>query len=243
MFLMIKKYLKKRSGSLRTLTIVTFFLATAVILDPVLFTAYRIAGLNGSTFEFAVDVQTHLSFGCAGISNLFLVVFIVNVFLDGKYPWYSYVFMILELSILPLGLILLFTGQDTLPVLLIFLVTSITIYIMQILVTGRLRRKLETGDDRVAYQAILHLEASAFFLIATFIMFILQEVAVQTPEFASAGLVQGENSIFPTIGWILAVITAYYLFVGYLLPDWIKRRWEKNARKGPAKLQEEREYH
>lgn len=246
MILMINRYRKKKSEILRILTITIFFLATAVILDPLLFTIYRISGLNGSAFEFAVNIQTHLSFGSAGIANAFLVIFIVNVFLDNKYLWFSYIFIIIEISILPLGISFLLAGQDTLPILLIFLITSIMIYILQIIVADRLRKKLKKQEDPVAYQGILHLEGSAFFLIITFVMFIFQQVAVQTPEFVSAGLVQGENSIFPMLGWIFAGITCYYLYVGYLCPGWIKKRWEKKNRKkktSKSHSRQDKEYH
>lgn len=225
MIIVIRRYYKKKSHTFRILAFIVFFLATAVILDPLLFTIYRIFGLSGDAFNFAVNVQTNLSFGIAGVANAFLMVFIVQVFMEGKYPGYSYLVMIGELCILPLAISFLLAGQDTLPVLLIFLVVSITLYVLLITVASRLLHHLKKAQDVVSYEGISYLRASGYFLILTFAMFVLQEFAVQVPAFTSLGLAQGQDSIFPTIGWILTAVTTYSIYIGYLCPEWIRKRW------------------
>ncbi|HMF33889.1 MAG TPA: hypothetical protein VKK79_20865 [Candidatus Lokiarchaeia archaeon] len=229
MALMFKRNQEKKSDVVRTLTIVVLFLSSAVIIDPLLFTIFRLYGLQGASWDYATNVQSTFSFGLAGIANAFLVTFLIKVFTEGKYPWYSYIFIILELAILPVGLTLAIIGQDTLPILLVLVVTSLVIYAVQIIAAIRLRRRIKERNDPIAYQGVLYIGISGIFLIATFVSFVLQEVAKQVPDFVTIGLMQGESSIFITLGWIFAGITAYYLYVGYIIPEWIKKRWAKKV--------------
>ncbi len=229
MALMYKRFQSKKSDIVRVLTLAVFSLSTAVAIDPLLFVIFRLSGLQGAGWNYATDIQSTLSFGLAGLANAFLVSFLVKVFTESRYPWYSYLLIILELSVLPIGLYLAIFGEDTLPILLLLVVTSIVLYTLQIIAAARLRRRIIERNDPVAYHGIQYIALSGIFLIATFGAFVLQEIAKLVPEFAIMGLMQSNSSIFIPLGWIFAGITTYFLYIGYIVPDWMKRRWEKKG--------------
>jgi hypothetical protein len=231
MVLIINKYHEKKSNIVRTLAFCIFFLASAVIIDPATFVIFRAFGLTGAPWNYATGIQTTASFGLAGIANAFLVGFLVKVFREGKYTWYSYIIIVLELVVLPWGLYLSIVGQDTLPVLALLLAASLVLYIIQIVVASRLEGRIDKSQDYVSFKGIQYIGVSGMFLIATFAAFVLQEVAKQVSIFASIGLMEGSDSIFVPLGWVFAGITTYLLYVGYIMPEWVKKRWTRQATK------------
>lgn len=225
-----KRYFVRKTSILRTLAYVIFFLATAIIIDPLLFTIYRLNGIQGDSWIYAENIQNVLSFGFCGIANAFLVSFLVNIFSEGKYPKYSYVLIILELTVLPVGLYLAIIAQDTLPIMLVLVIASVFIYVLQMIATSNLRRRMKGASDIASYKGILYIGLSGLFLLATFTAFILQEVGMQDPaDFVTLGLMQGTSSIFIPIAWVFAGITTYSLYVGYVMPEWVKKRWTKES--------------
>jgi predicted MFS family arabinose efflux permease len=105
------------------------------------------------------------------------------------------------------------------------------IYILQIFAAIKLRRRLKEKNDPVAYQGILYIGLSGVFLVATFVSFVLQNVAQVDPDFYSMVLIIGESSIFITLGWIFAGLTTYCLYIGYIIPEWIRKRWAQKTLK------------
>jgi len=51
------------------------------------------------------------------------------------------------------------------------------------------------------------------------IFFVIDELIV--PGFG------GAFSIFYYLAWICAILSEIFVYIGFILPDWIRKRWEK----------------
>ncbi len=229
--LLVKKYRKKKLDMVRNLMLMALFLAIAIFLDPFLLTIFRSLDLDIIAYRFATNIQGHVSFGFVAIANIYLIFFLSNVFLENRIPWYFILLISIQALIFPVGVFMAATEQDTLGVLIVFVISSFTLYAAQIYNSFKLRQRSSVKKDRVAFNSIKYIELSGCFLFGAYVSFLLQEVARQVPEFATYGLIQGNASIFIPLGWILVGIGLFSLYVGYITPDWIKNRWQKRSGK------------
>ncbi len=102
----------------------------------------------------------------------------------------------------------------------LFLLFNTVICILLAFFAFRESRRAEQKVYRIGFQAI------AFGFIANlliYVFFLLDAILIMlNPD--SAGY-----SVFISIGWIMAFITAFLFYLGYILPAWFRKRIEKKS--------------
>jgi len=227
-FSMVSRYMKKKTKIMGYLATMVIILAISLLLDPIFFSIYMIKGVD------LIDLQTNLSLGITGIANIFLLKFVQDVFSKQKKGVFPVLFILLELLVLPILLINFFIIKIEIIGLIalgVHLLLSSYLYIMQWRQSFKLRDRIksETPEDKVSIQGLKYIGLSGMLLFLTYLSFVLQEVAVAFYDaFSSIGFVDESNSsIFLPLGFLLSGISTYWLYIGYFVPGWIKKRWER----------------
>jgi len=228
---MTVRYMKKKTKIMGYLASMVSILAISLLLDPIFFGIYMFEDID------LIDLQTYLSLGTTGIANIFLLRFVQEVFSKKKNGVFPLLFILIEIIVLPLLMVNYFLLEDNeligLAALGIHLLLSSYLYIMQWNLAFKLRARItkETPNDKVSAQGLKYIGLGGMLLFFTYLSFVLQEVAVMEgiyDVFYSIGFVDAsESSVFLPLGFLLAGISTYMLYIGYFAPAWIKRRWEK----------------
>jgi predicted neutral ceramidase superfamily lipid hydrolase len=216
--LMIQRNMTRKSRIMTLLICAIVSWATAAILDPVFITLGM--GMSSNNYLAEQALGTSLQFGADAIGNIFLIAFITNVFYTKKYKWEMIVLIVLQAVVLPVGFYLTIIGIDAILIYVLHLVCSIIIYIVLAHAALKVRRKLvrDGGEDNVGINGMVCIALSGIFLLAVLISFVLQEVATAVAIY---------NTPFISLGWILAGIACVFIYFGYVMPSWIRKRWEK----------------
>jgi hypothetical protein len=111
--LLVKKYREKKLDMVRSLMLMALFLAIAIFLDPFLMTIFRNLDIDTTTFRFAVNIQSHVSYGFVAIANIFLNFFLSNIFLENRMPRHFILLISIQALIFPVGVFMAATQQDT----------------------------------------------------------------------------------------------------------------------------------
>lgn len=223
MILVFQRYIQRKTIITMKLGFDLLFLGIALFLDPV-FLFMRAAW----DIDY-VGLQGVLSFGFTGYANIFLILFLVEVFYKNQTTLFAKILILFEALVLPIGVYFYYTNQDTLPLLLIHLLASFIIYLTQFHQGIRLRRKLntETPQDKVSINGFTFIGVAGLLQFLTFVSFIMQELSMFLGDlYIQWGLMQEGASIFIPIGFFLAGVAAFVLYLGFIMPDWIKRRWQ-----------------
>lgn len=226
------KYLKKKTVMLKYLSLALTFLALAVFVDPfiVMFTQN-----NDVVPAFSVlgnwSLASTLPFAMSAIANVFILLFVKQVFFKDKNAAWIYPIVIAEIAVGFLTVLFGILGEDTLIVLLLHVVLTITTYFILFANANRIASRVDKNTDPVGYHGMRIIALSALFLVFTIVAFILHEVSYAIPELnvalTSVSFFEGGCSYFVPMGWFLAIVSALFLYLGYGMPDWFKRRWEE----------------
>lgn len=209
-----RRWAKKRTSILLYLSCSILFWSLAALIDPIIYTS---AQFSETEFDI-ISFGSSISFGLSAIANLTLVMFIVHVFYEKKYSPVAYLLMIIEMSILPLGIIFYMVDIEILIVYILHLVASSVIYFTLLRVSINLRRKLisQKESDVAAINGILIIGIAAFILFLTLIWFVLHEVMAMLDDTSPLDLKR--LSPFTVLGWLFAGLGAVLLYWGYTLP-------------------------
>jgi hypothetical protein len=216
--LMIQKNVTRKSRIMTLLICTIASWATAPILDPI-FIALGM-GMSANNYVAEQNLATSLQFGADAIGNIFFIAFITNVFYTKKYKWEMIVLIVLQAGVLPVGFYLTIIGIDAILIYVLHLVCSIIIYITLAHAALKVRRKLvrDGGEDKVSINGMACIALSGILLLAVLISFIIQEVATAVAIY---------NTPFISLGWILAGMASIFIYFGYVMPSWVRKRWEK----------------
>jgi hypothetical protein len=109
---------------------------------------------------------------------------------------------------------------DILPFFLIHVLCSFIIYVVLIRDALNLRKKLvETEpEDIVSHKSLIYIALSGILLFIAVAMFILHEILI---------ILGISEYITVALGWVLGSFAAYSVYLGYVVPDWVKERWLK----------------
>jgi hypothetical protein len=227
-FYLIKKYLTVKNTILMKHLVFTFiFLMIAVALDPISFLVSRFFPTIEMANDF-VGFLTSISFGFTALANVVFVRFLARVFQrnEGKKIWVN-VIIAAEISVIA-GLPI-FTGLKNefgqVIFLMLHIAISMSLYIYQSIRSFTLAKKTK---EILAKNALRSIMTSGLLLIGTLVMFMVQEFAfIMIEDFRAIGLIDELGcSLFIPIGWTLAILSTFSLFIGYYVPGWVKRRWK-----------------
>jgi hypothetical protein len=233
-FMFMHKYLSiKRTRILRDLTCMSFVLVSSLAGLPIFFVVSRFLPTEVEA-DRLINIQTAFSFSGAAIANIFLMLFMSNVFYEGKRPWWMRVLFILEIVVIPGSPVTTLLDFDPMIILLPHVAASITIYTIEAVKAFNLTKHLRaTNGDPVSINGTLFIGFSGLFLEVTILLFVLQEVAFAARDmFEPLGLIdQAGCSLFVAIGLVSAMVAVAMLYLGYYIPGWIKAFWLSRAKK------------
>jgi hypothetical protein len=224
----LRKFLVKKTKILANLTLMMIFMTLALLLDLVTFLATR----NMSSIEAAnaiITKQSVISLGLNAIGNVFLIRFTVQIFYKEHYQIWHYIVIILEIIVLPLGIVLTFNNIDALIVyafhMVVSLILSFNLFFQALWL--RMRLKAEVPKEIDSRNGVTYIGLSGIGLFLALFCFVLQEVArIFRDVFAPIGLIdQYDSSVFAVIAYLFAFTTIYLIYIGFIMPDWIKKIW------------------
>lgn len=224
--LILRRYLERKTRIAGLLAGFLITLTISVILDPIFLL------IRALTAQDHVEIQSLFSLGLTGIANIFLVYFLKQYYYDDHDHWAIKPVVIIEASILPLLMIALATQMDEIPILVIHLVISFSIYWVQFLKSVSLQKilKKQPEVDVLALNGFKYIGLTGLTLFLTYFCFVMQEVASAFPEvFTALGLIQENASIFIGIGFIFGGFTSFFCYIGFIMPEWVRNIWTKKA--------------
>lgn len=226
----IRRLLVKKTKILSNLTFMMVFMTLALLLDLVTFLATR-PSLTVEIANAIITKQSVISLGLNAIGNIFLIRFTVQIFYKEHYQFWHYIVIVLELIVLPLGIILTFNNIDALIVyafhMIVSLILSFNLFFQALWL--RMRLKTEVPDEVASWHGVTYIGLAGIGLFLALLCFVLQEVArIFRDAFAPIGLIdQYDSSIFAVIAYIFAFSTIYAIYIGFIMPNWIKKIWQK----------------
>jgi hypothetical protein len=221
--MLFRKYIERRSRITAILTGYLLLLAIAVILDPIFLTIRNLMDVD------YISLQGLYSFGLTAYANILLVIFLREVFYKKEMNWIVYLIIIIEALILPIALWLYYSNQDTIIILGLNLLVSFIIYLNQFIksITLRIRIKMESPNDKVSYMGTTFIGFSGLMLFSAYVSFLLQEMNSFFGDlYENLGIIANGGSIFIPIGFFLSGIAAIFIYLGFVMPNWLKKRWE-----------------
>lgn len=225
--LILKKYLKKRINIVLFLFFSAFFLITATLIDPVILLISR-NQLTKMLADEMIEKGSAISFSLTAIANIFLLEFQINIFYKEKRTLFITILILIEGIIAIITPILRFNGVDIFYILIAHMLTSFIIYGNQFRLAHQLRAKIKPNEDLVGKKGLLYLELAGISLGLVLISFLFQEILFMFQDiFIPTGLIDELGcSLFVPIGWTFGLIAMFFMYIGYLMPDWIRKRWE-----------------
>jgi len=220
--LIFNKYKMNRNKIRLSVFLMTFCLATAIIVDPLIFLYSRFAASTLAEADIIIIKQSAISFSLVGIGNLFLAYFIHEVFFEKKPKTMMYLFIGLELFVASILPIITFLGQDFFIPLAAQVLMTFLISLTQFIYSIRLQTILIKNHENTAnVQAIRSIGLSGLFLVLSMISFIMQELAADMGVADYLGC-----SYFIMLGWAFGGLSTLMMYFGYFMPEWLKKRYE-----------------
>lgn len=220
--LVLGKYVNRKTPILKTLFFLILFLAGAVLADPIFY-----------YLELDFSMNSTIPFALSAVANVFLVRFIVLVFLKEKRHGWLHALAVAEIGVAiltPLVPVLSLFDGDLLPVLLLHVVASAIIYLTLVNRAIAVRESV-ARTERVSRVGMSFMAYTGVLLVFTFVVFVMQELPSLVPEFNAAlqaiGFAEGGCTYFVVIGWFLASLAAATLYIGYVMPGWVRRLLER----------------
>ncbi len=168
------------------------------------------------------------------IASIFMVWFIVLVFYHEQKNLFFYILVMA--SVIMAVLIPVFgIASKLIPALVdayfFLLVTDLAICIgiyFHLAIKAFQARATLPAASKVSRVGMLSIGLCCIFLLCTYGSFIMQELPGVIPEFKallmSLNFIQINCTYFITFGWCFAAIALVMLYVGYIMPDWLRRR-------------------
>jgi hypothetical protein len=233
-FMFLHKYLAiKRTRILRDLTLMSFVMITSLAGLPVFFVVSRFLPTEAEA-DGLINIQTAFSFSGAAVANIFLVLFIRNVFYEGTTVWWMRVLFVVEFIVMPGSPVITLLELDPLIILAPHMIACVAIYTIEAVKAFNLTKHLRaTNGDPVSINGTLFIGFSGLFLMVTIFSFVMQEVAFAARDiFEPIGLIDASGcSLFVAIGLVVAMVAVAMLYLGYYIPGWIKALWLSRAKK------------
>ncbi|GAB4325550.1 MAG: hypothetical protein Kow0069_31610 [Promethearchaeota archaeon] len=212
---LFKRHAERRSPITRNLSWMVFLLGTAATVD---FTFFSFKPFMGELQQFVITLGTNISFTCSATSNLLLFLFTLDVFADGRKSVPAWFVLGAEAfsaaTLIPLYL----AGLDSLPVLVVHLAASFAIYSSLAKAAFKLRGRLrdEGRAGSVELNPLAWMGASGILFFTAISLFLAHEVFL---------LLAIREYWTVTFGWITGSVAGFCTYVGYVVPEWAKRRW------------------
>ncbi|WXG44917.1 MAG: hypothetical protein WED04_12955 [Promethearchaeati archaeon SRVP18_Atabeyarchaeia-1] len=209
------RYRNRRMPAAKYITLVSLFLT--------LTSCMQLIGAN--LFEPVLGIQSFgwgLAFGMSAIANIFLYVFMLEIFSKGIGAGGAKlkIFALVEVSVAvlmpvfgPLSWFMPIFETLLLSVLMIHLLFSLALYVTLARVTTASMHKTTDGTSRRGFSLI---RLAAFAIIIAYCFFVLDRVweIVLEPE---------GYTVWVLLGWVSAGVSGVLLYLGFVLPSRLRR--------------------
>ncbi|MBN2156133.1 MAG: hypothetical protein JW776_08820 [Candidatus Lokiarchaeota archaeon] len=215
--LMSAKLNRNRSKALSYMTFSILFLTLAAFFES----SYHLANLWIPTFA-QTFFFSNMSFTCLAVSNVLLFAFTRTVFDEQINNFFYWIFVILEILVIPIiwvvwyldftGIIIITELIEYAPFVLLIL-CSLTIYGSLTISAFRIRSKMQSksNEEMIIHKGLLFIALTGILLSGTTLLFVLHELIY--------------NFVFVTLGWVLGIIAAINISIGYVPGERLKKRW------------------
>ncbi len=218
----LQKYRIAKTNVRLSVMLMIGLLALAILIDPIFFAVSRVVANTPAEGDFIIDNQGAWSFALVGFANLCLAYFVQIVFYEKKPRHLLYLYWVVELGLsilLPINAMVGFF--DNFYTFALQLIISLILYLLQFIASINLSAKISPGKEHAAHKrAIQAIGLAGFLLTLTIFCFVLQEFAGDIGLADSLGC-----SYFIPIAWLLAGLSTFSIYLGYFMPDWLKKRY------------------
>ena len=221
----------KRTRILCDLTTMSFIIVSALAGLPIFFVISRFLPTQEAA-DRLINIQTAFSFSGTALGNLFLISFIKSVFFENQLKGWLKVLIVLEIVVIPSAPVVTILDLEPLLVLGPHAIASILLYTIEASRAFNITKHLRiTNGDPVSINGTMFIGFSGLLLDMTIFFFIMQEVAFAARDvFEPLGLIDAVGcSLFIATGLVAAMIAVAMLYLGYYVPDWIKKKWLAKA--------------
>nr|MDO8088074.1 hypothetical protein [Candidatus Sigynarchaeum springense] len=233
--LLAKKCKERPVRTVRSLRDMAGFLVIAAVIDYVAFTLNGVYPGWRPVFNY-VTLGSYLSFTMNAIANIFLLLFIRDVFFEDKNKKPLGLLAAMEIAVGPALVIIFFTGDPDWPLLAlaVHVASAMAIYIVltrnAIVLRGRIKRD---SSKQVEAHGLAYIALSGLFMLAALILFVSHEAIILVPirEYWTV-----------TLGWILGAVGGVVVYLGFTPPEWLKARWASQVPARKEKIVPDRAY-
>jgi hypothetical protein len=216
---LLRKRQVRKGEIVNTVIICLIFYTLGIYADWTSLLFHEIYAIELPIWGSFVGLATDVSFTCTALGNIFLLRFIQLIFFEKEKPKLHWVLYTLEILVIPVFWIDTVIDNNDLETIAlgVHALASLIIYISLYLKSVELRKKLKLTSSTTSFESasINFIGIAGLFLATTIIMFILKEV-VDWSEGGYWTLM---------IGWLCAGISAFFLYIGFIVPEWFKKRY------------------
>jgi hypothetical protein len=141
----------------------------------------------------------------------------------------------MEMAVIALTPVMGFTNQDLLPILMLHLAASLVIYLALITKSLNVRQKIKKATDPVGHAGMTFISSGGITLVCTLASFVMQQLGSEIPEMNVALLAinfaEASCTYFLPVGWTLAGLSATLVYLGFVMPAWLRQSLEKKNQK------------
>ena len=228
-------FLFKNRNKTRQSTLI-FYLEAAIFcyslsafIDWIFYTIWGLTRIQLNTTDYysLITLGSDIEYLSLAIGNVFLLAFVEKVYYEKNATKFIVIFhkLLAILSIVAgmMSVIFFFLNLDTVLLLLILVFCSILIYTRLTLNSFHLRKKLiiDNPSSKVEIHSLNYMGISGIVLALAIAAFVVHEVinVIVAPA-------PNNEWIDVSAGWLLAALAGVLIYLGYIIPDWIRKMWE-----------------
>lgn len=227
--MMFRRYLERRRNATLFLSLAIFVIGISILISSIGRLVALLEGIDPLVyhgFQYTPFVWIALALALNVVGDIFFLLFANQLFYNGSKK--ITIFVVIMGAIVT-GVVLILVPTPSMvgdePTVayqelfqLIWLIQALFTFATGGLITYRTFKDARTDRPLVEKRGLLLIGALGISLALTNIMFIIDEQL--TPYFG------GDFSAFYYIGWIIAHIGIVLAYLGFILPNWLRKRWE-----------------
>ncbi len=228
-FLFRNRNKDRKSPLILYLEVAIFFYSISAFIDWIFYTIWGIdrIQLNTTDYYSFITLGSDIEYLSLAIGNVFLLTFVEKVYYEKNATKSIIIFhkLLAILSIVAgmISIIFFFLNLDTTILLLILVFCSILIYTQLSLNSFHLRKKLlmDSPSSKVEIHSLNYMGISGIVLALAIAAFVIHQVInlIVAPA-------PNKEWIDVSAGWLLAALAGVLIYLGYIIPDWIRKMWE-----------------
>jgi hypothetical protein len=210
--ILLYRYRKKRNLNILILALCIFVFSVAPLIHTI-----DIVYLSETPLWIDAGLGYNLAFALSAYGNILLALFFLRIYQKEKVNLLIAIYAVLNVinTILLINTsiqIAFFANEvSALPYMVSHLALALVLYIYMIISAFRSSQKEIPLKSRRGFQLI---GSFGLCLLLAFVFFVMDFLAGR------------DYSFWVYLGWTMAAVGAIVAYLGYIMPDWLKKRWE-----------------